>query len=181
MNWSGRRESNPQPTAWKAVTLPLSYSRLRARRLCGRATAGKPAVTIPLPLAHWLANRRSRLLLSRRRGLPIARLLARAFDLALRWVANRSSRLPVAVSADAPARRRNLRLLSRAKVGGEGRTRTFEAARATDLQSAAFDRFATSPSRLPIRETTLPRGPDSRPLPPCGRGMRAAVQFASFP
>ena len=33
-----------------------------------------------------------------------------------------------------------------AKVGGEGRTRTFEAARATDLQSAAFDRFATSPT-----------------------------------
>ncbi len=33
-----------------------------------------------------------------------------------------------------------------AKVGGEGRTRTFEAARATDLQSAAFDRFATSPA-----------------------------------
>src|SRR3989449_4943531 len=25
--WSGRRESNPRPTAWKAVTLPLSYSR----------------------------------------------------------------------------------------------------------------------------------------------------------
>ena len=35
----------------------------------------------------------------------------------------------------------------RAKDGGEGRTRTFEAARATDLQSAAFDRFATSPMR----------------------------------
>jgi hypothetical protein len=31
-------------------------------------------------------------------------------------------------------------------TGGEGRTRTFEAARATDLQSAAFDRFATSPA-----------------------------------
>jgi hypothetical protein len=30
--WSGRRGSNPRPTAWKAVTLPLSYSRLRARR-----------------------------------------------------------------------------------------------------------------------------------------------------
>ena len=29
--WSGRRGSNPRPTAWKAVTLPLSYSRLRAR------------------------------------------------------------------------------------------------------------------------------------------------------
>lgn len=26
--WSGRRESNPRPTAWKAETLPLSYSRL---------------------------------------------------------------------------------------------------------------------------------------------------------
>src|SRR5262249_57484693 len=35
--------------------------------------------------------------------------------------------------------------LGRAEAGGEGRTRTFEAARATDLQSAAFDRFATSP------------------------------------
>jgi hypothetical protein len=30
LNWSGRRGSNPRPTAWKAVTLPLSYSRLRA-------------------------------------------------------------------------------------------------------------------------------------------------------
>ena len=30
--------------------------------------------------------------------------------------------------------------------GGEGRTRTFEATGATDLQSAAFDRFATSPT-----------------------------------
>src|SRR5689334_10478430 len=27
--WSGRRDSNPRPTAWKAVTLPLSYSRVR--------------------------------------------------------------------------------------------------------------------------------------------------------
>ena len=36
-------------------------------------------------------------------------------------------------------------MFPRAKEGGEGRTRTFEAARATDLQSAAFDRSATSP------------------------------------
>jgi hypothetical protein len=27
-NWSGRRGSNPQPTAWEAATLPLSYSRM---------------------------------------------------------------------------------------------------------------------------------------------------------
>ena len=26
--WSGRRGSNPQPTAWEAATLPLSYSRM---------------------------------------------------------------------------------------------------------------------------------------------------------
>ena len=38
------------------------------------------------------------------------------------------------------------KLATRAKAGGEGRIRTFEAARATDLQSAAFDRFATSPN-----------------------------------
>src|SRR5712671_4234250 len=68
--WSGRRGSNPRPTAWKAVTLPLSYSRKSQS-------------------------------------------------------VNPSSRLY--------------------RNGGEGRTRTFEAARATDLQSAAFDRFATSP------------------------------------
>ena len=49
---------------------------------------------------------------------------------------------PVRAVADsfAEARRRATR-----KAGGEGRTRTFEAAGATDLQSVAFDRFATSP------------------------------------
>ena len=39
----------------------------------------------------------------------------------------------------------------RSKPGGEGRIRTSEAARATDLQSAAFDRFATSPISRPRR------------------------------
>ena len=41
--WSGRRGSNPRPTAWKAVTLPLSYSRLRVHRRpthSGRAARG---------------------------------------------------------------------------------------------------------------------------------------------
>ena len=31
--WSGRRDSNPRPSAWKAETLPLSYSRLKFSRL----------------------------------------------------------------------------------------------------------------------------------------------------
>ena len=42
--WSGRRGSNPRPTAWKAVTLPLSYSRLRAPRAAPAALRrGRPA------------------------------------------------------------------------------------------------------------------------------------------
>ena len=44
--------------------------------------------------------------------------------------------------------------------GGEGRIRTFEAAGATDLQSVAFDRFATSPEiyspALALADTALP-------------------------
>ena len=42
---------------------------------------------------------------------------------------------------------RSIQSLSIATIshGGEGRIRTFEAAGATDLQSVAFDRFATSP------------------------------------
>jgi hypothetical protein len=47
-------------------------------------------------------------------------------------------------------------LAKRAQAGGEGRIRTSEAAGATDLQSAAFDRSATSPAlteRRPRRQT----------------------------
>jgi hypothetical protein len=80
--WSGRRGSNPRPTAWKAVTLPLSYSRLRAARCASRhfggqarypsrlarvvslgATAGKPPFNPASSFAQsarWLANRGSR-------------------------------------------------------------------------------------------------------------------------
>ena len=47
----------------------------------------------------------------------------------------------------------------RAEVGGEGRIRTSEAARATDLQSAAFDRSATSPV---IRPRDASHAPSSR-------------------
>ena len=79
--WSGRRESNPQPTAWKAVTLPLSYSR---KAFCH---------------IHFRLHDP---------GWP-----------------------------------------TRAADGGEGRIRTFEATGATDLQSVAFDRFATSPNPRP--------------------------------
>src|SRR5262249_14520911 len=63
--------------------------------------------------------------------------------------------LPASVATDpatgagaAVARRREAH---RAKGHGEGRIRTSEAAGATDLQSAAFDRFATSPISSPLR------------------------------
>src|SRR5262249_27436852 len=113
--WSGRRGSNPRPTAWKAVTLPLSYSRLRATHFRSGATAGRPAS----------------------RSLSVALSITHAGSLT-------SLTAPFPRVTDS-AHRGPLKFLLRAKVGGEGRTRTFEAARATDLQSAAFDRFATSP------------------------------------
>jgi hypothetical protein len=55
--WSGRRGSNPRPTAWKAVTLPLSYSRLRAAR-CPRRFDGQARLSAPSP---DLARREARL------------------------------------------------------------------------------------------------------------------------
>ena len=121
--WSGRRGSNPRPTAWKAVTLPLSYSRLRAHAPRSvRASAGQArhasrrrAPSLPLPSRSFT-------------GLPSRPTL----------------RLPLRRDRGWPATPK-LAAQPRAKAGGEGRTRTFEAARATDLQSAAFDRFATSP------------------------------------
>src|ERR1700675_1290763 len=34
--WSGKRDSNPRPPAWKAGALPLSYSRAPSRRAARR-------------------------------------------------------------------------------------------------------------------------------------------------
>src|ERR1017187_4633662 len=44
--WSGRRESDPRPTAWKAVTLPLSYSRGEIHYI-RRPDFGPPVPPIP--------------------------------------------------------------------------------------------------------------------------------------
>src|SRR5277367_5905878 len=51
--WSGRRESNPRPTAWKAVTLPLSYSRKKA-------VSSQPLALSSQPLALSKTNLWSR-------------------------------------------------------------------------------------------------------------------------
>ena len=49
-SWSGRRESNPRPTAWKAVTLPLSYSRILNCREQRQITGDEQDPPVPLVL-----------------------------------------------------------------------------------------------------------------------------------
>ena len=58
--WSGRRGSNPRPTAWKAVTLPLSYSRLRARPLRLSPLRRASPLSIVRPLQDRPLSRHSR-------------------------------------------------------------------------------------------------------------------------
>jgi hypothetical protein len=132
--WSGRRGSNPRPTAWKAVTLPLSYSRLRVTHFAPRFGGQARRTHHLVPASRFPSPSRLSIDLPSSLRTWVLRLSCRSSPLtgAEGWLANRSS-------LDKPVR---------AKVGGEGRTRTFEAARATDLQSAAFDRFATSPTCL---------------------------------
>jgi hypothetical protein len=138
--WSGRRGSNPRPTAWKAVTLPLSYSRLRGSPLrLLAATAGKPAV----------------------------------FFLVLTTAALRLAFARSGHSTPSQTRPATSEPRSGESSGGEGRIRTFEATGATDLQSVAFDRFATSPKIHPTRRagSLCPAG--HRPLDvPCPEQRR---------
>src|SRR3954467_4826828 len=54
--WSGRRGSNPRPTAWKAVTLPLSYSRLRVSRALFRRALTVSPPRCALSLARGLGR-----------------------------------------------------------------------------------------------------------------------------
>src|SRR4249920_2234586 len=101
--WSGRRGSNPRPTAWKAVTLPLSYSRLRG---------SPPDASSPLRRGKPALPPRSPLPRARR---PFLQILA-LFD-SFCWLASRSPRLRCVLSR---------RSCGRAKAGGEGRIRTSE-------------------------------------------------------
>ena len=149
------------------MTLPLSYSRLRypPRDFVPRtplhahlrdSALGKPRRSNLAPFA-WLnslslvRNPRGTSSLglpdtltceirrSENLGAPIS--LRSRGSLAL---AHSRAKLSIPVPLACQPKPRANRARS-AKAGGEGRIRTFEAARATDLQSAAFDRFATSP------------------------------------
>ena len=142
--WSGRRGSNPRPTAWKAVTLPLSYSRLRASTApCFGASAAKPAWTptrCPTYPFHFAARHALQLQAERRRA-PARR------------PKQAEERSPLPTNLLHPARRPSAR--QRKKVGGEGRVRTSVATRTADLQSAAIDRSATSPKLRTVRAMSV--------------------------
>src|SRR5438876_4920949 len=98
--WSGRRGSNPRPTAWKAVTLPLSYSRLRARRFrCARyggqarrrPLLRRRSVACQPKLAHLSRERR----LVAREGLEPSKPLGRQIYSLLRLTAPQPRQLYV--------------------------------------------------------------------------------------
>ena len=126
-DWSGRRESNPQPTAWKAVTLPLSYSRL--------ALVSSPASRA---LAFALGGPLRTALTAVLRSSPTLHPTTH------RGVARSATCRQKTASTNFKSRPQ-LRTGTRVEVGGEGRVRTSVATRAADLQSAAIDRSATSP------------------------------------
>ena len=119
------------------MTLPLSYSRLRVTDFAAPLRRRQARFALPTSAA------------ARRRASRFAHnlLIRAAFAINL---AGPGPELPSPNVACQPE------LAERAKVGGEGRTRTFEAARATDLQSAAFDRFATSPAVCVFGEMLFP-------------------------
>ncbi len=148
--WSGRRGSNPRPTAWKAVTLPLSYSRLRASRSGGQAPR------------KALSNA-----LSRRGNKPTPRNYRTARRAACRQ--NRQNHQ----NRRSPCHATRLR-----GFGGEGRVRTSVATRAADLQSAAIDRSATSPNLFTLWPLVihLCTDADSRPCYPFPERQLAVLE-----
>ena len=159
---SARSPSACQPSTF-ALRATVDNLRRRARWLANRSSrserrlereTGIEPATNSLEgcdsTTELLPPSRSHSRLALRRASPPSRSFA--FDPRRRFTAlTRLTRLPLdSLRPIPPSLHRwlaqpKLARCMRAKVGGEGRTRTFEAARATDLQSAAFDRFATSP------------------------------------
>ena len=142
--WSGRRESNPQPTAWKAVTLPLSYSRLRAAASPLGATVGQArylffAATLLLASALFLR-------ITRAQSDPLPQPEALTVSGACLPSESRLS-----AGACPPERERE----GGKGDGGEGRIRTFEARR---RQIYSLLRLTASlPRRTPRESATEAR------------------------
>jgi hypothetical protein len=121
--WSGRRGSNPRPTAWKAVTLPLSYSRLRGSlpHAASPLRRASPPMLLSIadgPPSHcavrrttfadsarWLANRssRSERRLVAREGLEPSKPLGRQIYSLLRLTASLPRRCPCVIVQRSPS------------------------------------------------------------------------------
>ena len=65
--WSGKRDSNPRPSAWKADALPLSYSRASVLASYYRKLPGRRK-TFPDPMQS-VARHLLRMIIGRRNGL----------------------------------------------------------------------------------------------------------------
>ena len=133
--WSGRRDSNPRPTAWKAVTLPLSYSR-----------------TGPAASGPWRRDRWWRRLDSNQRRLTPADLQSAAID--------RSATPPSAVKRLGPPACADLR----GPRSGRAWSRHPDSNRGpTVYKTVALPAELCRPSPLPIRfrrRPAAPRGDD---------------------
>lgn len=139
------------------MTLPLSYSRLRS---LSWGASPRQTPLRALSLAAPPARRSGGQARSLRSNHPAVDW-RKSFDSALR-----ASLRTFASAENGPSMNEARRAESN---GGEGRIRTSEAARATDLQSAAFDRFATSPILRPHL---------ARPPTRAGRDGMACSTFA---
>ena len=142
--WSGRRGSNPRPTAWKAVTLPLSYSRLRALRARSAASHRFGGQARHTPFENHSAQ-------------PASQQPSRRSMTSLRALSHRVAASPhesgqantgrEALPINLP--RRDAPTFATRRVmegwwGGEGSN--LRSPKAAGLQPAAIDRSATSPN-----------------------------------
>jgi hypothetical protein len=142
--WSGKRDSNPRPSAWKADALPLSYSRPGASAIIvGHAAWRKPHHHKELKDSKYRGRSR---LLAPQSGAP-----ARGFS-PFRGTPGKA----------------NFYFSNTFRMGRGG----FEPPKASpaDLQSAPFDRSGTSPEKLSASlggpRTGWSWREDSNPQPP---------------
>ncbi len=166
--WSGRRGSNPRPTAWKAVTLPLSYSRLRYRSLRSQLRRGQ--LRLPSNVRHCPA-RYARNFGAASSAFPQTSATAPLATLATsaRPAPPSLKRPPLPRSLRSQLRRGQLRLPSNVRHCPARYARNFGAA------SSAFPQTsATAP--LATLATSARPAPPSLKRPPLPRSLRSQLR-----
>ena len=148
-SWSGRRESNPRPTAWKAVTLPLSYSRKTLRPNCNAYfdCSFSPVCSTSLRRTSVFSANKPKTANVANRNLGASKVLHASTPNAAyatnasthRFRCTKSLAKPYGSSSGSVSSSAR----SAAQTGAQGRIRTSVALRAADLQSAAFNHSAT--------------------------------------